>query len=89
MDSEPTTPYHEILDQIKETVEDFEFLTVLNSHGPLGNDDVRAENCTRGFIQIYNNSCPEKNLSSNGYQENDGSNENDSQTLTSLTHITT
>ena len=52
MDNEPTPPYHEVLDQIKDTVEDSEFLTAINSPAPLGNDDARAENCTQGFIQF-------------------------------------
>ena len=39
-------------------------------------------------MEIYYNSSPSKNLSSNGIEQNVGNNENNLETLTSLTQIT-
>ena len=88
MDNEPTTPLHEILDQVKDINEESELLAILNSPAPLDNGSTRTENSVQGLIEIHNNSLAEENLSANNHQENDGNNEHDSQILTSLTQIT-
>ena len=43
MDNEPTTPLHEILDQVKDIVSESELLPVLNSPAPMDNNNIRTE----------------------------------------------
>ena len=44
MDNEPTTPLHEILDQVKDINQESELLVVLNSPALLDNGNIRTEN---------------------------------------------